>query len=227
MTTGRTTPSDHPTVETADDADGIVGRDHRRDDWLTPDGQPVDRPTHVLAHLSDTHLTSAGIRYNGVIDADAALDRAVAVLRAAVADGRRIDAVVVSGDLTDSGDPDAYHRLEAALGRVTVTLTVDGPAGIPLIFATGNHDVRRQFHRHLLRLGGTDDTDGPILQVRAVRGLRIIVLDSTIPGHGHGRLLPEHLDELRDELRTPAAAGTVVVLHHAPLPPPLPGRTSG
>ena len=207
---------------TGDGADKGAVRNHRRDDWLTPDGQPVDRPTHVLAHLSDTHLTSAGIRYNGVIDADAALDRAVAVLRAAVADGRRIDAVVVSGDLTDSGDPDAYHRLEAALGRVTVTVTVDGPAGIPLIFATGNHDVRRQFHRHLLRLGGTDDTDGPILQVRAVRGLRIIVLDSTIPGHGHGRLLPEHLDALRDELSMPAAAGTVVVLHHAPLPPPSP-----
>jgi len=102
MTKGRTTQSDHPTVETADDADGIVGRDRRRDDWLTSDGQSVDYPTHILAHLSDTHLTSAGIRYNGVIDADAALDRAVAVLRAAVADGRRIDAVVVSGDLTDS-----------------------------------------------------------------------------------------------------------------------------
>jgi 3',5'-cyclic AMP phosphodiesterase CpdA len=215
MTKGRTTQSDHPTVETADDADGIVGRDRRRDDWLTSDGQSVDYPTHILAHLSDTHLTSAGIRYNGVIDADAALDRAVAVLRAAVADGRRIDAVVVSGDLTDSGDPAAYLRLEAALGRVAR----DGRHGVPLIFATGNHDVRRQFHRHLLRQGDTDD---PILQVHAVRGLRIIVLDSTIPGHGHGRLLPGHLDALRGELHTPAEKGTVVVLHHAPLPPPSP-----
>ncbi len=199
-------------------AQGGAVRDRRRDDWRTPDGQPVDRPTHVLAHLSDTHLTSAGIRYNGVIDADAALDRAVAVLRAAVVDGRWIDAVVVSGDLTDSGDPDAYHRLETAFGRVAL----EGGAGIPLVFATGNHDVRRQFHRHLLRLGDTDDTDGPILQVHDVWGLRIIVLDSTIPGHGHGRLLPEHLDALREELRTPAEAGTVVVLHHAPLPPPSP-----
>ena len=203
---------------TVESAQGGAVQDRRRDDWLTPDRQSVDHPTHVLAHLSDTHLTSAGIRYNGVIDADAALDRAVAVLRAAVAEGRRIDAVVVSGDLTDSGDPDAYHRLEAAFGRVAL----EGGAGISLVFATGNHDVRRQFHRHLLRLGDTDDTDGPILQVQAVRGLRIIVLDSTIPSHGHGRLLPEHLDALRDELRTPAEAGTVVVLHHAPLPPPSP-----
>ncbi|HYN71427.1 MAG TPA: metallophosphoesterase [Nakamurella sp.] len=220
MTTDHTGPSGLPAAGTddadsPDDAGRGATQDHRRDDWLTPDGQPVDYPTHVLAHLSDTHLTSAGIRYNGVIDADAALDRAVAVLRAAVLDGRRVDAVVVSGDLTDSGDPDAYHRLEAALGQIAL----DGGTEIPLIFATGNHDVRRQFHRHLLRLGDTDD---PILQVHAVRGLRIIVLDSTIPGHGHGRLLPEHLDALRAELRTPAEAGTAVVLHHAPLPPPSP-----
>ena len=36
------------------------------DDWLTPDGTPPERPTHVIAHLSDTHLTSAGVRYNKV-----------------------------------------------------------------------------------------------------------------------------------------------------------------
>jgi len=189
--------------------------DRRRDDWLTPDGVAVDFPTHVLAHLSDTHLTPAGIRYNGVIDTDAALDRAVAVLRAAVAAGRRLDAVVVSGDLTDTGDPDAYRRLEAALGRVTPGTGTE----MPIIFATGNHDVRTAFHRYLLR---RSDTDGSILQVHAVRGLRIIVLDSTVPGHGHGRLLPEHLAALRAELNTPAEAGTVVVLHHAPLPPPSP-----
>ena len=32
-----------------------------------------ERASHVIAHLSDTHLTSAGVRYNGVLDADAAL----------------------------------------------------------------------------------------------------------------------------------------------------------
>src|SRR4029077_1028034 len=31
-----------------------------------------------------------------------------------------------------------------------------------------------------------------------------------------------HLDELRHELATPAPAGTIVVLHHAPVPPPSP-----
>jgi 3',5'-cyclic AMP phosphodiesterase CpdA len=92
-----------------------------------------------------------------------------------------------------------------------------GP-GPEVIYATGNHDVRAEFHRQLL---GRNDTE-PILQVRLVSGLRVIVLDSTISGAGHGRLATAHLDELRQELATPAPDGTIVVLHHAPVPPPSP-----
>src|SRR5664279_4009156 len=125
--------------------------DRRREDWLTPDGEPVQRPTHVLAHLSDTHLTAAGIRYNGVLDADAALERAVAVLRDAVRAGRHLDAVVVSGDLTDTGDPDAYRRLETALGRIAG----DRPTPPVIIFATGNHDVRRPRQSCTCRIGSS------------------------------------------------------------------------
>ncbi len=176
--------------------------------WLTPDGQPPDVPTHVLAHLSDTHLTAVGTRYNGVLDADAALQRAVGVLQEAVGSGRRLDAVVLSGDLTDSGDPDAYHRLAAAVCTL----------GAVPIFATGNHDVRTTMHRELLRR----NESGPVLQVHDVARLRILVLDSTIPGAGHGRLDPDHLAELREVLGEPAPRGSVVVLHHAPVPPPSP-----
>lgn len=176
--------------------------------WSTPDGTPPEHPAFVLAHLSDTHLTTAGIRYNQVLDADAALDRAVAVLRAARADGRRLDAVVLSGDLTDTGDPDAYRRLREAVE----------PLGVPTIYATGNHDVRTEFHRSLL--GRSDEQ--PVLQVHRLGGLRIVVLDSTVPGAGQGRLTGEHLAELTVELDEPAPDGTIVVLHHAPLPPPSP-----
>jgi len=187
--------------------------DRRWGDWLTPDGTPADRPTHVIAHLSDTHLTSAGVRYNKVLDSTAALDRAIAVLRESVAGGRRLDAVVVSGDLTDSGDPAAYQRLATAVESIA-----PGPHRPRPIFVTGNHDIRSEFHRQLLHRSDT----GPILQVHDVNGLRIIVLDSTIPGAGHGRLTDEHLAALQAELGRPAEAGTIITLHHAPVPPPSP-----
>ncbi len=176
--------------------------------WQTPDGRPSEQPTYVLAHLSDPHLTAPGVTYNRVLDADAALDRAIAVLRTARADGRAPDAVVLSGDLTDTGHPDAYRRLREAVE----------PLGCPIVYATGNHDVRVEFHRHLL---GRDEA-GPILQVHRIDGLRILTLDSTIPGAGHGRLTEEHLAALAAELDEHAPDGTIVVLHHAPLPPPSP-----
>ncbi len=193
--------------------------DERRDGWLTPGRAPAERPTHVIAHLSDTHLTAPGVAYNGVLDADAALDRTVAVLRTAIGEGRRLDAVVVSGDLTDSGDPSAYRRLAASLATLTEPESAATDASPVAVYATGNHDVRAEFHRQLL---GRNDTDDPVLQVIEVGGLRLLVLDSTIPGAGHGRLEPTHLAELRRVLATPATAGSILVLHHAPVPPPSP-----
>ncbi len=175
----------------------------------TPDRQPAEVPALVIAHLSDTHLTSRGVLYNAVIDPAAALDKAVAALVRATAVGRGPDVVIVSGDLTDSGDADAYRRLDLKLKVL----------GVQVIYATGNHDVRSVFHAELL--GEPDRTD-PILQVHRIAGIRIVVLDSTVVGAGHGVLTPAHLAELAAELSTPYPGGSLVVLHHAPLPPPSP-----
>ena len=109
---------------------------------------------YLIAHLSDTHLAAPGVSNNQVLDA-----------------------VVLSGDLTDTGHPDAYRRLHEAVGTL----------GRPAIFATSNHDVRAEFHRSLL---GRQDI-APVLQTHRVGGLRIIARDSTGPGAGHGRLSAE------------------------------------
>lgn len=46
------------------------------------------------------------------------------------------------------------------------------------------------------------------------------MLDTTVPGHGHGELRPEQRQWLAAELATPAPDGTVLALHHPPLPTP-------
>lgn len=175
----------------------------------TPDGEAAEVPEHVIVHLSDTHLTSTGVLYNNVIDPAAALSKVTDALARTAAEGRGPDIIVVSGDLTDSGDPDAYRRLSAALE----------PLAPHIIYATGNHDVRVVFHAELL---GEPERQGPILQVHRLAGIRILVLDSTVVGAGHGVLTPDHLAELSAELADPYPGGSIVVLHHAPLPPPSP-----
>ena len=178
----------------------------------TPDGLPAETPDLVIAHLSDPHLTSTGVLYNGVIDPQQALDRVAAVLNQARLDGRGPDLVVVSGDLTDSGDPDAYRRLRSTIGGVAPHV----------IYATGNHDLRSVFHRELLDIA---DGQAPILQIHELDGVRVLVLDSTVVGAGHGVLPPEHLDELVGVLGRPYPGGSVVMLHHAPIPLPTPLQT--
>ena len=90
-------------------------------------------------------------------------------------------------------------------------------AAADVIYLPGNHDDRAAFRRHLL--DGTGD--GPINQVRWRNGLRIIALDSVIPGQDGGELGEESLSFLRAELTTPAPDGTIVTLHHPPIPSPI------
>ena len=44
---------------------------------------------------------------------------------------------------------------------------------------------------------------------------------STVPGYHHGALLDSQLEWLRDVLAEPAADGTLLALHHPPLPSPV------
>ncbi len=53
--------------------------------------------------------------------------------------------------------------------------------------------------------------------VSQVRGLRVITLDSLVPGSVHGQVSTAQLDWLRSVLATPAPDGSVVVLHHPPI----------
>ncbi|MGN6780213.1 MAG: phosphodiesterase, partial [Marmoricola sp.] len=63
-----------------------------------PPSGPRPAPTHVLAHLSDPHLIAGADLLGGRIDTREQLRKALARVEAS---GERIDALVVSGDVTD------------------------------------------------------------------------------------------------------------------------------
>ena len=174
--------------------------------------------SHVIAHLSDTHFLghgtdgSARLLYDRV-DTDSTVHRAMAQLEAS---GLGIDALVFTGDIADRGEPDAYRRVrdivEAAANRM----------GAALIWVMGNHDERTAFRTELLREQTGMD---PVDTVTDVNGLRVIALDTSVPGYHHGEITAEQLAWLRSELRTPAEHGTLLALHHPPVPTALPLMT--
>ncbi|MFJ4166028.1 metallophosphoesterase [Microbacterium sp. NPDC089698] len=166
-------------------------------------------PETTIVHLSDTHLTAGAVPLHGSVDADANL---AAALRRLPAAGIDVDAIVVTGDIADTGDEDAYRRIRGMLEPVAAEL------GAELVWVMGNHDERAAFRRGLRDQDASAD---PVDEVLDLAGLRLIVLDSTVPGHHHGEITDAQLDWLREVLATPAPRGTVIAMHHPPLPMPL------
>lgn len=164
----------------------------------------------VILHLSDTHLLGGDRLLGERYDTAANLRR---TLDAAESTGVRPDAIVFTGDLTDLGEPEAYRALREAVEPWAARL------GAPIIWVAGNHDERPALRAELL-----DESPSlePVTGVWDLDGLRIIALDSTVPGWHHGDLDAAQLQWLRDELATPAPLGTILALHHPPLPTHIP-----
>jgi 3',5'-cyclic-AMP phosphodiesterase len=171
------------------------------------------RPDFTIAHLSDTHFLGGRAPWGGVIDTDAQISSA---LRQLERSGRRPDAIVITGDLTDLGEPEAYARLRSIVEPVARDLDAE------LVWVMGNHDERPEFSRQLLdrELDGSAESH-PQDRVYDVRGLRIISFDSTVPGYHHGDVSPQQLEWLAGVLSEPAQHGTLLALHHPPIKTPL------
>lgn len=162
----------------------------------------------MIAHISDTHLLAGGRRLYDAVDTAQNLERALVQLERS---DIRPEALVFTGDLADLGEPEAYATLKNLVEPVAARL------GAQVIWVMGNHDERYQYSEALFGSGSEQPQD----RVYDVNGLRIISLDTTVPGYHHGELADEQLEWLAEELATPAAHGTLIAVHHPPIPTPL------
>jgi Icc protein len=167
------------------------------------------QPAHVIVHISDTHFLAGRTPLYGAVDTDGNLNAALTQLERS---GIRPDALVFTGDLADLGEPDAYERLRAMVEPVAERL------GAALIWVMGNHDERLQYSRLLFDEDGSEE---PQDRVYDLDGLRVISLDTTVPGWHHGEVTDAQLEWLAAELATPAPHGTIIAVHHPPIPTPL------
>jgi 3',5'-cyclic AMP phosphodiesterase CpdA len=164
------------------------------------------RPDHVLVHISDTHFLAGEGRLYDRVDSVAQLREMLAALERT---GRRPEAILFTGDLADRGEAAAYAELAALAEPVAERM------GARILWGMGNHDDRAAFRSALL--GGTRD-EGPVDQVVWLNGLRVIMLDTSVPGEHYGELDDSQLAWLADELARPALDGTILAMHHPPIP---------
>jgi 3',5'-cyclic AMP phosphodiesterase CpdA len=161
-------------------------------------------PARTVLQLSDPHLLA---EESG---ADVRLALALETVRIS---GLRPLAILLTGDLSDDGSPESYARVRAAVDPLAAEL------GAPVVSIPGNHDDAEAFRDGIL--------DGePLHRVLDVDGVRIVGLDTTVPGRPHGELGAGQLEWLSDVLAEPARHGTLLALHHPPVPTvhPLLGR---
>lgn len=159
----------------------------------------------LIAHLTDLHVRPQGIPAYGVVDTNMLLERAlmsVAALRPAP------DAVIFSGDLTDCGLEAEYRILADLLAR---------HLEMPAYLIPGNHDRRETMKAVLGHLPGIAAAPDFVHYVVEDFPLRLVMLDSIVPGRDHGELCKTRLDFLDRALTAAPDQPTLVVLHHPPI----------
>lgn len=162
----------------------------------------MDKP-FLVAQISDLHIKAAGELSYRIVDT-------AGMLRACIdhmlAQPQRPDIVAFTGDLVDFGRPDEYAVLRELIA----------PLEMPVYLIPGNHD-----ERSALRSAFPDHAylrQSPEFLNYAIEShpLRIIGLDTTVPGESGGLMCAERLAWLDDKLAEAPGKPTLVLMHHPP-----------
>jgi Icc protein len=158
----------------------------------------------LIAQITDLHVVGRDRLCQGRVATHAQLLEAVAHINSL---DPRPDAVLATGDLTDHGRPEEYAVLREILASLQA----------PLYVIPGNHDHRDVFldvfadHPYLPRPGA------PFVHyVIEDYPVRLVGLDTMIPGRSDGLLCDECLKWLDGTLRAAPQRPTMIFMHHPP-----------
>lgn len=156
----------------------------------------------LIAQLSDPHIRPHGVLYQGVAPSNAMFEQAIEnVLNLDV----RPDAIVLTGDLTDDGAPEAYAEARRLIENV----------GIEVLAIPGNHDDRECFRLAFAR-DGYLSPDGALHWFVDRGPLRLIGLDTCAQRKHHGELSAHSLEWLGAVLDDDSTRPALIFMHHPP-----------
>lgn len=159
-----------------------------------------------LLQLTDLHVVAKGARASGVLDTRAILRTAIDRLIAMRPALDPLDAVLVTGDISDDGSAESYDLARVELDRL----------GLPLFVVPGNHDAREPMRAAFSELSEMPAA-GLIDWSATVGDTCIVGLDTLVEGQGGGRLRDESLGLVGDTLSKAGSGPVVVMLHHPPI----------
>jgi Icc protein len=155
-----------------------------------------------IAQITDLHIAEDGDYMRRFVDANEKLAAAVEYLNGR---SHQLDAVVVTGDLTDHGRPEQYALLRSLLDALQ----------IPVYLVPGNHDEVPAF-REAFADRPWLPASGPVDYVIDDHAVRLVGLDTTEPGRHDGVFHPAQAEWLDARLAERPDAPTLIFCHHPP-----------
>lgn len=152
--------------------------------------------------LSDVHLGPSGTVKFG-LDTEQRLEKAFDDINRLYADA---DICIFAGDIADEAHPEAYQLFEEMRKRLKM----------PQFVMLGNHDDRGVYLQNCT--APMLDPNGFVQGFHELGNTRVVMLDSSEPGHVEGILCNSRLNWLADQLAEAKSKNQQVVLflHHNP-----------
>ena len=151
----------------------------------------------VLIQLGDLHIGADWVAIDPLQTLSATVD---ALERLDLG----VDAVLALGDIAEHGADAEYERARTELERL----------GAPVHPAMGNGDDREALRRNF---GLPPARGAPLHYTTDLGPVRLIVLDTTIPGHDGGHLDDAGVTWLDHQLTAFPSTPTLLAMHHPPL----------
>ena len=159
----------------------------------------------TILQISDPHVVEPGALVSGRLATDQSLRRLVARLTDMLDRIGPVDALLISGDVSDDGSAESYAHFKSLMA----------PFDLPIFVIPGNHDLREPM-RQAFGEAGVLPTTGKLNWHRAIGEVEMIGLDTLIEGHGGGEMDAETLHFLETALATTADRPVLLALHHPP-----------
>jgi 3',5'-cyclic AMP phosphodiesterase CpdA len=155
----------------------------------------------LLAQISDTHILSTESNQRAASLRADCLERCVADINR-----QKPDAVVLTGDTVQHGQPDEYARLRALLA----------PLKPPLYLVPGNRDDKNQMRAAFGDHVYLPDTGDFLHYAIEDYDTRLVALDSTLAGERKGRFCELRQAWLEATLSAQPDRPTLLYIHHPP-----------
>ena len=157
----------------------------------------------IIAQISDLHIAMPGYLAYGRFDTALCVSRSIEHIQRL---RPKPDVVIATGDLVDSGRDEEYRRLRDVLA----------PLGVRVFLIPGNHDDRGALCAEFRDHAYLPSRGGPTCYAVEDYPVRLLALDTLVPGEKGGALGDGQLDWFESQLAVAPLRPTLVFLHHPP-----------